>query len=100
MVREDGAGTTDRQELTSRENRIRAILSQVFSPELLEIKDDSEMHAGHAGAAPGGETHYTLKIKSSAFEGMSRIARQRAIMSALSDEFESGLHALSIKADV
>jgi BolA protein len=85
--------------LTGRETRIRCILSQAFAPIALEVVDDSARHAGHAGAAPGGETHFNVRIISKAFEGMSRVARQRAINKALAEEFETGLHALSIKAD-
>lgn len=78
--------------------RIHHSLSKSFAPSALEVVDDSHKHAGHAGAQPEGETHYTVKIVSSAFEGLSRVAVQRAIMDALKDEFDSGLHALSIKA--
>ena len=81
----------------SRENRIRNILSQAFSPLELEVVDDSARHAGHAGAAPGGETHFNVRIVSEAFKNMSRVARQRAVNTALAAEFEAGLHALSIK---
>lgn len=81
-----------------RSERIHLNLSKSFSPSALEVIDDSHKHAGHAGAQPEGETHYTVKIVSSAFEGLSRVAIQRAIMDALKDEFDSGLHALSIKA--
>lgn len=88
-----------RQELTDRETRIRCILSQVFAPVDLEVIDESALHAGHAGAAPGGETHFNVRIISPAFADLSRIDRQRAINTALSEEFETGLHALSIKAD-
>ncbi|WP_233353072.1 BolA family protein [Henriciella mobilis] len=71
---------------------------QVFSPSSLEVIDDSAKHAGHAGASPEGETHYTVKIVSSQFDGMNRVAIQRAVNKALAEEFETGLHALSIKA--
>ena len=84
--------------MTSRIDRIRDSLEQAFKPELLEITDDSAKHAGHAGAAPGGETHYTVEIISEAFEGLSRIQLQRSINMVLAPEFESGLHALSLKA--
>jgi len=73
-------------------------LTQVFSPELLEISDDSARHAGHSGASPEGETHFTVRIISRKFEGMSRVNIQRTVNNALKNEFESGLHALSIKA--
>ena len=54
------------------------------------------MHAGHAGARPGGETHYQVTLVSTAFEGLSRIARQRLVYAALREEFDTGLHALSL----
>ena len=60
--------------------------------------DDSAKHAGHAGASPEGETHYTVKIVSQTFAGMNRVAIQRAVNAALKAEFDTGLHALSIKA--
>ena len=66
---------------------------------MLEIIDDSAKHAGHAGAAPGGETHYTVHIISESFEGLSRVQLQRAINMVLAPEFESGLHALSLKGE-
>ena len=81
-----------------RSERIRDILTEVFSPSALDVIDDSHKHAGHAGARPDGETHYTIKIGSVEFEGQSRVATQRAILAALKPEFETGLHALSIKA--
>ena len=82
----------------TRSQRIHNSLTTAFAPSQLEIIDDSDKHAGHAGAQPGGETHYTVKIVSAAFEGLSRVAMQRAVMDALKQEFDSGLHALSIKA--
>lgn len=81
-----------------RSDRIRDILTAAFAPSALEIADDSHKHAGHAGAKPEGETHYTVKIVSARFEGLSRVAMQREIMQALKAEFDTGLHALSIKA--
>lgn len=65
---------------------------------MLDIVDDSARHAGHAGAAPGGQTHFNLTIEAAAFTGMSRIERHRAINAVLADEFDTGLHALHIKA--
>jgi len=65
----------------------------------LEITDDSAKHAGHAGAAPGGETHYSVRITSAAFEGLSRVQVQRTVMMVLQSEFDTGLHALSLKAN-
>jgi BolA protein len=87
------------QELTSRAERMKAALTAAFSPELLEIDDESHLHHGHAGAAPGGETHHAVRIKAPAFAGLSRVAKHRAVNAALAAEFASGLHALSIQAD-
>ena len=60
--------------------------------------DESHLHHGHAGAAPGGETHYSVRIRASAFAGLSRLARHRAVNDVLKAEFASGLHALHIDA--
>ena len=71
---------------------------QSFETSELDIADDSARHAGHAGAAPEGETHFNVKIVSPDFKDMSRLAMHRAVTDALADEFETGLHALSIRA--
>jgi BolA protein len=86
------------QELTSRSERIRSALTAAFAPAELDIVDESHLHHGHAGAAPGGETHYAVKVRSAAFAGLSRLARHRAVNEALKGEFETGLHALHIDA--
>jgi BolA protein len=80
-----------------RADRIRALLTDAFAPAEIVIQDDSHRHAGHAGAAPGGQTHYTVQVVSPAFAGMSRVARSRAVHGALQAEFGSGLHALSLR---
>jgi len=73
-------------------------LAKSFSPQRLEVVDDSHRHAGHAGARPGGETHFNVYIVSSAFDGKSRIERHRMINAALADELRGGVHALAISA--
>jgi len=83
---------------TDRQARIEAALIAAFEPEALTVKDDSASHAGHAGAAPGGETHYSVEIVSEAFAGLSRVQVQRSVMMVLQTEFDSGLHALALKA--
>jgi BolA protein len=83
---------------SDRKTRIEAALNEAFQPTALTITDDSAKHAGHAGAAPGGETHYTVEIVSEAFAGLSRIQVQRTVMMVLQPEFDSGLHALALKA--
>ena len=75
---------------------IRRKLSEAFAPVELSIKDDSSRHEGHAGARPGGETHFTVKIVSPAFAGLSRVERQRQVYAVLADELKSQVHALAL----
>ena len=78
---------------------IRGKLEAAFAPERLEVVDDSAKHAGHAGARPGGETHFSVTIVSKAFEGVGRVDRQRRIYAALSQEMApDGVHALALSA--
>ena len=73
-------------------------LTQAFQPIRLELVDDSERHRGHAGHSEGGESHFNLTVVSGAFEGMSRVARQRAINGLLAEQLAGPVHALSIRA--
>ncbi|MEJ0019821.1 MAG: BolA family protein [Acetobacteraceae bacterium] len=82
--------------MPTRTARLEAVLTEAFSPTLLRVDDDSARHAGHAGAGPGGETHYNVLLVSGAFRGMNRVARSRAVHAALAGEFTAGLHALSL----
>ena len=84
----------DRQ--PGRAERMRALLSHALAPVLLEVRDDSSLHAGHAGAAPGGETHYSVLVVSDRFQGQNRVARHRLVNAALQAEFSGGLHALAL----
>ena len=77
---------------------IQAKLTAAFQPTRLEIVDDSDRHAGHAGASPGGESHFNVLIESQAFAGTPKVARQRMVYRALAEELAGPLHALSIKA--
>ncbi|NRA30484.1 MAG: BolA family transcriptional regulator [Parvularculaceae bacterium] len=78
--------------------RIETKLTQSFEPTELEIVDQSHLHAGHAGAPDGGESHFRVKIVSAKFEGQNRVARQRAVNAALKEELAGPVHALSIQA--
>jgi BolA protein len=73
-------------------------LTAAFAPVHLQIDDDSARHAGHAGAHPGGESHFNVTIESAAFAGLSRVARQRLVYAALAEELAGPVHALSVKA--
>lgn len=73
-------------------------LREAFAPEGLEVKDESHLHEGHAGHAPGGETHFRIYIVSPAFKGKTRIERHRMVNTALSAELAGSVHALAIHA--
>ena len=75
---------------------MQTLLTAQLAPQKLVIDDQSARHEGHAGARPGGQTHYHLTLVSTAFEGLSRVARQRLVYQALREEFETGLHALAL----
>jgi len=77
---------------------IRDKLEAAFTPDVLEVVDDSARHAGHAGARKGGETHFNLVIVTPAFAGLSMVQRQRLIYTLLADELEGRVHALSVRA--
>lgn len=81
----------------ARVEAIRAALQAAFSPQVLEIRDDSHRHAGHAGARDG-RGHFHVRIVSSAFEGMAPLARHRAVYAALGGLMLTDIHALSIEA--
>lgn len=69
-----------------------------LAPLRLDLEDESAKHAGHAGAAPGGNTHWKLTIVSDAFAGTNTVARHRMIYQALGELMQSPIHALSITA--
>lgn len=82
--------------MDNRADRIRSVLVAQFAPARIEVVDDSAKHAGHAGARPGGQTHYSVLLVSEAFTGMNRVARSRAVHAVLEAEFSGGLHALAL----
>ena len=75
---------------------IEAALRDALKPLHLEIQDDSHLHAGHAGAREG--RHFTVRIVSERFNGLSRIGRHRLVYDALQNLIPRGIHALAIEA--
>jgi BolA family transcriptional regulator, general stress-responsive regulator len=73
-------------------------LTEAFSPQSLNVLDESHQHEGHAGHRPSGQTHFRVYIVANAFKGKSRIERHRMINGILSDELAAGVHALAIHA--
>jgi BolA family transcriptional regulator, general stress-responsive regulator len=76
---------------------IRRKLEAAFAPSELVVEDDSAKHAGHSGARPGGETHFSVRLVSESFAGLGRVERQRRVYAALADEMKpNGIHALAL----
>jgi BolA family transcriptional regulator, general stress-responsive regulator len=78
--------------------RIAARLTEAFAPDQLSLEDQSQAHAGHSGARPEGETHFSVKLVSKAFHGKGRVERHRMVNDALSEELATRVHALAITA--
>ncbi len=77
--------------------RIRERLA-ALEPVRLELGDESAQHAGHAGASPGGNTHWRLTIVSPRFAGQPTVARHRMVYQALGELMQNPIHALAINA--
>jgi stress-induced morphogen len=80
------------------EDEITRKLKQAFAPVALEVVNDSHRHAGHAGSPGTGESHFTVKVVSGAFEGKSRVERHRMVNQVLAEELASKIHALALSA--
>jgi BolA protein len=77
---------------------ITARLIRALAPTTLDVVNDSASHAGHMGDDGTGESHFRVAIESTAFAGLSRVARQRLVNQALADLLETRIHALAIRA--
>ena len=84
--------------MSDRTTTIERLLVDAFSPADLLVKDQSHLHAGHAGAKEG-KGHFDVRIVSDKFAGQSRINRHRMVYDALGDFMQSDVHALSITAE-
>ncbi len=76
--------------------RINKKLTEGLTPTVLEVVDESAKHKGHGGWREGGETHYHVTVVSDAFEGKSRVDRQRMVYALLADEMAERVHALAL----
>ncbi|MBT8389292.1 MAG: BolA family transcriptional regulator [Altererythrobacter sp.] len=77
---------------------IESLLRAALNPTHLDVVNDSSLHHGHSGDDGSGESHFTVVIESPAFEGISRLQRQRMVNAALGDIPGERVHALAIKA--
>ncbi len=76
---------------------IQRKIRERLSPSILEVKDESHLHAGHAGAREGGQSHFRLLVVAEQFEGLTPVARQRLINDILREELAGPIHALAMK---
>ncbi|MEM7190089.1 MAG: BolA family protein [Pseudomonadota bacterium] len=81
----------------SMQARMHRKLNEAFTPEMLEVIDESHQHHGHAGWREGGETHFRVVMTSAAFDGQNRVNRQRAVNKCLADELSTTVHALAME---
>src|SRR5262245_59288006 len=82
--------------IMSVERDITDKLTAAFAPAALEVVNDSDRHAGHAGSPGTGESHFTVKVVSASFAGKSRLERHRMINRALAAELAGKVHALAV----
>ncbi|HEY4941251.1 MAG TPA: BolA family protein [Rhizomicrobium sp.] len=76
---------------------IRQKLEAAFAPAELAVEDDSAKHAGHSGARPGGESHFSVRLVSETFAGIGRVERQRRVYAVLAELMKpNGIHALAL----
>ena len=75
---------------------IEQALRAALAPSRLEVDDDSAAHAGHAGAREG--RHFSVRVTSARFNGLSRVARHRLVYDSLRPLIARGIHALAIDA--
>ena len=80
------------------EERIKLKLTKAFAPQALEVVNDSQRHAGHAGSPGTGESHFSVKVVSAAFAGKSRLERHRMVNDVLAEELAGKIHALAVSA--
>ncbi len=78
------------------EQEMKSRLEAAFSPEELNIRNDSHRHAGHAGDDGSGESHFHITIKVDDLVGKSRVAQHRAIYAALGKDLTGRIHAIGI----
>jgi len=76
---------------------MRAKLTAAFAPQTLEVIDESEQHRSHGGDRDGGESPFRVRIRAAAFDGLSRVERQRAVNRALAAELAGPVHALALE---
>lgn len=78
------------------EARIKEKLNAALQPVLLNVINESELHAGHRSSPGTGESHFRVVVVSPVFIGKSRVERHRIVNALLKDELGSPVHALAL----
>lgn len=78
--------------------KITEKITKALKPTQISVEDESHLHAGHAGARPGGQTHFRITVVSARFADLSPVQRHRLINEVLAEELQGPIHALAIKA--
>ena len=78
-------------------SKISSLLTSTLKATYVKVEDESAFHAGHAGSASGGETHFAVVVVSAMFEGKTLVERHRAVYGALQELLEGPVHALRLK---
>ena len=84
--------------MTTRVEIIKQRINESLSPERLEIVDDSQAHAGHAGARESGGGHFSVLIVSQLFDGRNLVQRHQRVYQSLGELMQNEIHALRINA--
>lgn len=79
------------------EEQIFEKLQTEFSPQALEVLNESDQHAGHAGHDGSNESHFRVVMQAAVFDDMSRLARHRAVHAALGKALIARIHALALE---
>ena len=83
--------------MNDRVQRIEELLTEAFSPDVLRVKDQSHLHAGHEGAKDG-RGHFDITIVANGFSGQNRVQRHRMVYAALRELMDTDIHAVRITA--
>lgn len=78
------------------ETWIESALKEALSPCDLVVINDSAHHQGHAGSPNTEQSHFTVRVVSEKFNGMTRVQRHQWVYDLLKQAFDQGLHALSM----
>ncbi len=78
------------------QEQIEAKLIAALSPAILEVENESHLHAGHAASPNSGESHFKITLKADALSALTRLERYRKVHAILADELAGPVHAISI----